>query len=80
MPLWLLYSNSNTAVCGGGGEYGKSRSFVYFHFFEALIAFEVQFFQGYTCIFLYMYNFLYTLSKTLIACRAIQLRFCFNWK
>ena len=44
------------------------RSLVYFHFFEALNngAFEVQFFSG--------LNF-YTLSKTLIACRDMQLRF-----
>ena len=44
-------------------------SLVYFHSFEALNdAFEVQFFffQGFS---------FYTLSKTLIACRAMQLRF-----
>ena len=42
-------------------------TFHYFHSFEALNdALEVQFFQGF--IF-------YTLPKTLIACRAMQLRF-----
>ena len=42
-------------------------SLVYFHSFEALNdAFEVQFFSG---------LHFYTLSKTLIACRAMQLRF-----
>ena len=42
-------------------------SLVYFHSFEALNdAFEVQFFSG---------LHIYTLSKTLIACRAMQLRY-----
>ena len=30
----------------GGNEYGKSGPLVYFHFSDALDAFEVQFFQG----------------------------------
>ena len=42
-------------------------SLVFFHFFEAVIhAFEVQIFSG---------LHFYTLLKTLIACRAMQLRF-----
>ena len=44
-----------------------NKLFMYFHFLEALNnAFEVQFFSG--------LNF-YSLSETLIACRAMQLRF-----
>ena len=57
---------SNTAVYGGN-EYGKSSHLFYCHFFEALYdAFEVHFFQE---------LHFYTLSKTLIAYRAMQLRF-----
>ena len=51
----------------GRNEYGESGHFVYFHSFEALNdAFELQFFSG---------LYFYTLPKTLIACRAMQLRF-----
>ena len=50
----------------GGNEYGKSGHLSIFVFFKAFNdAFEVQFFRA---------SF-YTLSKTLIACRAMQLRF-----
>ena len=53
----------------GGNEYGKSSHLSHFHSFEALNdAFEVQFFSG---------LHFYTLSKALIACRAMQLRFFF---
>ena len=56
----------------GGNEYGKPGHLYYFHFFEALNdAFEVQFVSG---------LHLYTLSKTLIAYRAMQLRFFLKWK
>ena len=63
--VWLtIYSNT---VVYGGKWVWWIWSLVYFHSFEALNdAFEVQYFQGF--IF-------YTLPKTLIACRAMQLRF-----
>ena len=52
----------------GEMRYDKIWSLVFFHSFGALNGvFEVQFYQGFI--------FFYTLSKTLIACRTMQLRF-----
>ena len=57
---------SNTAVYGGKMSMVNLVTCPFFHSFEALIvAFEVQF-SG---------LHVYTLSKTLIACRAMQLRY-----
>ena len=52
----------------GENEYGESGHLFYFHSFEALYndAFEVQIFSG---------LHFYTLPKTLIASRAMQLRY-----
>ena len=59
-----IYSNT---VVYGENEYMVNLVTVYFHYFEALNdAFEVQIFSG--------LNF-YTLPKTLIAFRTMQLRF-----
>ena len=57
---------SNTTVYMGGNEYGKSGHLFIFYFFEALNdVLEVRF-SG---------LHFYTLSKTLITCRAMQLKF-----
>ena len=54
----------------GRNEYDKSGHLSTFYFFEAFNgAFEVHFFSG-----LHLYN----LSKTLLACRDMQLRFVLN--
>ena len=56
----------------GGNEYGESGHLSIFTLLKALNdAFEVQFFSG---------LHFYTLPKTLIACRAMQLRFYFKVK
>ena len=67
---------SNTAVQSvGGNEYGKSGHLCVFtflkHLMMPLIGLEVQFFR---------FSFLYTcMPQTLIACRAMELRFL-KWK
>ena len=66
--LWLII----TLQSMGEMSTWLIQSLVYFHFFEALHdIFEVQFFSG---------LHFYTTSYTLIACRAMQLRFFLKWK